>query len=101
MDRGSYQEAIEETKSFLMDRTSYRECNKKKPKGLDRQLICREISRSYQYCLKTVFQRREKHRYECNQACYSIKDSNNILSSQKHLSVGGYALKSNLLAWHK
>ena len=42
---------------------------------------------SYRDCLKTVFQRREEHRYECNQACYSIKDPNNILSSQKHLSI--------------
>ena len=37
-------------------------------------------------CAKTVFQRREKHRHECNQTCYSTKDPNNILSSQKHLS---------------
>ena len=36
-------------------------------------------------CLKKVFQGREKHRYECNQACYLIKDPNKILSSQKHL----------------
>ena len=41
---------------------------------------------SYRDCLKIVFQRTEKHRYECNQACYSTKDSN-ILSSQKHLST--------------
>ena len=37
-------------------------------------------------CAKTVFQRREKHKHECNQTCYSTKDPNNILSSQKHLS---------------
>ena len=42
-------------------------------------------SRSYWDCLKTVFQRREKHKYECNQANYSTKDPNNILSSQNHL----------------
>ena len=68
MDRGSYREAIEETESFSMDQTSYR-----------------KLSRSYQDCLKIVFQRREKHRYECNQACYSTKDPNNILGFQKHL----------------
>ena len=38
-------------------------------------------------CAKTVFQRREKHRHECNQTCYSTKDPNNILSSQKHPST--------------
>ena len=40
---------------------------------------------SYQDCLKTIFQRREKHKYECNQACNSTKDPSNILSSQNHL----------------
>ena len=38
-------------------------------------------------CAKIVFQRREKHRHECNQACYATKDPNHILSSQKHLST--------------
>ena len=37
--------------------------------------------------LKNIFSRREKHRYECNQACYTIKDPNNVLRSQKHLSI--------------
>ena len=32
-------------------------------------------------CAKTVFQRREKHKNECNQACYSTKDPVNIISS--------------------
>ena len=36
---------------------------------------------------KAVFQWREQHKYECNQACYPIKYSNNILSSQNHLSI--------------
>ena len=35
--------------------------------------------------LKNSFSRREKHKYECNQACYITKDLNNILSSQNHL----------------
>ena len=30
--------------------------------------------------IKTVFQRGEKHKNECNQASYSTKDPNNILS---------------------
>ena len=37
--------------------------------------------------LKNSFSRREKHRYECNQACYSTKDPNNILNTQNHLST--------------
>ena len=36
---------------------------------------------------KTVFQRGEKHRNVCNQASYSTKDPNNILSFQNHLST--------------
>ena len=36
---------------------------------------------------KTSFSRGEKHRHECNQVCNSTNDSNNILSSQKHLST--------------
>ena len=38
-------------------------------------------------CAKTVFQRREKHKQECNQACYPTKDPNNIVISQNHLST--------------
>ena len=36
---------------------------------------------------KTVFQGKEKHRHECNQACNTTKDPINILSSQNHLSI--------------
>ena len=43
-------------------------------------------SRGCRDCSKTDFQRREKHRHECNQAYYLTKDPTNILSSQKHLS---------------
>ena len=85
MDWGSYRAAIKEIESFLIDRTSYRECDNKKLKGLDRWPICQELSRSYRDCLKIVFQRREEHRYECNQTCYSTNDPINIWSSQKHL----------------
>ena len=67
--------------------SNYRECDKKKLKRLNRQPSCREVSSSCQDYLKIVFQRREKYRYECNQPCYSTKDPNNILNSQKHLST--------------
>ena len=79
---------------------SYRECDNKKLKGLDRSPICQELSRSYRDCLQIVFQRREKHRYECNQACYSTKDPNNILSSQKHLSTQKKMLSTKIQNTH-
>ena len=34
-------------------------------------------------CRDGVFQRREKHRNECNQACYPTKDSTNIFKLPK------------------
>ena len=37
--------------------------------------------------LKISFSRREKHIYECNQACYKTNDPNNILKPQNHLST--------------
>ena len=40
----------------------------------------------YRDCLKTVFQRIEKYRHECNQTSYLTKYPNSILNSQKHLS---------------
>ena len=46
-----------------------------------------QVSRSCRDCLKTIFQRREKHKDECNKTCNSTKDPNNILSSQNHLST--------------
>ena len=33
--------------------------------------------------VKNSFSRREKHIYECNQACNTTKDPNNILNSKK------------------
>ena len=42
-----------------------------------------EVSR----LLKNSFSRREKHRYECNQAYNTTKDPINILSFQNHLST--------------
>ena len=62
---------------------TYRECDNKQRKGLDRQHSCREVSR----LLKNSFSRREKHKYECNQVCYTTKYPNNILSSHNQFST--------------
>ena len=70
---------------FSMDRVCNNSYREKKLKRLDKYPSCREVSKSCRDCLKTVFQRREKYRHECNQTCYSIKDPNNILNSQKNL----------------
>ena len=67
---------------------SCRDCDKKKLKSsIDKPGIegCQE---AVKIVLKTVFQRKEKHRHECNQTCNSTKDPNNILSFQNHLSTG-------------
>ena len=56
-------------------------------KGSSRDSIDSLDVERYQNCFKIVFQRREKHIYECNQACYSTNNPNNILNSQKHLST--------------
>ena len=97
----SYRASIEHPESSLMARVAVeqlsrlnlkmgRDCDnsyqERKLKRLHRQPSCREVSKSCRNCLKTVFQRREKHRLKCNQTCYSTKDPNNILNSQKHLS---------------
>ena len=58
---------------------NYRDCGKRKMKSL----IDSQVSR----LLKNNFSRREKYRYECNQACNSTKDPNSILSSQNYLST--------------
>ena len=50
--------------------------------GIER---CQE---AVEIALKTDFQRKKKHRYECNQTCNSTKDPNNILSFQNHLLTG-------------
>ena len=63
---------------------SYRECDKKKLKKLDRQQGIEEVSSQL---LKLVFQDEKKHRYECNPTCNSTNDPTNILSSQNHLSI--------------
>ena len=62
---------------------SYRDCNKNHLKSSIDKPSVEEVSR----LLKNSFSRREKHRYECNQACNSTKDPINILNSQKHLSI--------------
>ena len=63
---------------------SYRGCNKKKLKKLDRQQGIEEVSSQL---FKNSFLRWEKHRHECNPTCNSTNDPINILSSQNHLSI--------------
>ena len=78
----SYREAIEETKTFFMNRETvekYQDCDKEQLKsstdkpGIER---CKG-------CFKIVFQKREKHKHKCNQTCNLTKDPNNILTSQQ------------------
>ena len=85
MDRESVEKLSRQSSESLMDRDCVNSYREKKLKRLDRQPSCREVSRSCRDCLKIVFQRREKHRHECNQTCYSTKDPINIISSQNHL----------------
>ena len=81
---------IEGTGDFSIDPPSYRDCNKNQLKiSIDKPSV-EEVSR----LLKNSFSRREKHRYECNQACSTTKDPNNILNSQNHLST-----KKKLSTW--
>ena len=82
----SYRESIEHIESSLMDQESDEKLSSLILKNLDRQPSYREASRSCRACLKTVFQRIEKHKHECNQTCYSTKNPTNILSCQKHIS---------------
>ena len=51
---------------------------------LDQSTKCRG---GVELAFKISFSRREKHRYECNQACNSTNDPNTILTSQNHLST--------------
>ena len=72
-----------------MDRESVdaiRFVNKKSPWGSIDNYLSRSIEK-LSSLIKTVFQREEKYRSECNQASYSNIDLNNILSSQKYLST--------------
>ena len=80
----SYRDKFSKTS---MDRNCDNNYRERKLKRLDKQPSCREVSRNCRDCPKIVFQRREKHKYERNQACYSTKDPNNILSFQKNLST--------------
>ena len=66
-----------------MDQDCVNFSQERKIKDLDGQLAIENLSR----CAKIVLQRREKHINKCNQASYSTKYSNNILSSQKHIST--------------
>ena len=80
---------IEPTESFSMDREFVEKLSRQILKSFNgsrlRLLLSRGVEKLSR-CAKTIFQRREKHKNECNQACYSTKDPINILNSQKHLS---------------
>ena len=83
----SCREAIEETRTFSINPPSYRGGVKiaiRKSLGARQIVRCRG---GVKIVFKTSFSRREKHRYECNQAYNSINDPNTILSSQNHLSI--------------
>ena len=81
------QEAIEtNSRKFRWIEDAIRSTKKKKSKGSIDSYLLRSVEK-LSSLIKTVFWRGEKHRNECNQACYSTKDPNNILSSQKHLST--------------
>ena len=73
--------AIEETGDFSIDPPSYRDCNKNQLKiSIDKPSV-EEVSR----LLKNSFSRREKHRYECNQACSTTKDPKIIFELFKNI----------------
>ena len=94
LDRStSCQEAIKDPGTFSIDPSS---CQGSVEIAIrkslrDRQIVrCRGGIEKVSRLLKNYFSRREKHRYECNQACNSIKDLINILSSQNHLSIKNF-----------
>ena len=82
--------AIEYPESFSTNQSSYREVVDNAIKNNWRVSIDSNLLKAIEKLsrwAKTVFHRREKHRYKCNQAYYLTKDPINILSSQKHLST--------------
>ena len=91
LDRStSCREAIEDPRTFLIDPPS---CRGSVEIAIRNSLKARQIARcqggveEVLRLLKNSFSRREKHRYECNQACNSMNDPINILNFQKHLST--------------
>ena len=80
MDREFLKKLSRQIPDSSMDQRCDKICQEKKSKGLDRQPLVEDLLRSCQVLEKAIYQREE-----CNQASYSIKDPNNMLSSQKHL----------------
>ena len=86
MDR----EAIEDLEEISIDPPCCREAIKIAIRG---RWKARKIAKCWggveklSRLLKNNFSRREKHKYECNQACNSTNDPINILDSQNHLST--------------
>ena len=74
------QEAIEaNSRKFRWIKDAIRSIEKKKSKGSIDSYLSRFVEK-LSSLIKIVFRRGEKHRNECNQASYSTKDPNNILS---------------------
>ena len=89
MDRGGIEELSrghEISRSVHLAIERYQDCDKNQLKSSIDKLGVKEVSS----LLKNSFSRREKHRYECNQACNTTKDPNNILNSQNHLSTKNF-----------
>ena len=89
----SCQEAIKGPGTFSIDPPS---CRGSVEIAIRKSLRARQIAKcqggieEVSRLLKNYFSRREKHIYECNQACNSTKDLINILSSQNHLSIKNF-----------
>ena len=83
MDRG----AIEETKTFSMDREAIEIAIKKKLKSSIDSLAVEEVSKSCRDCLKTVFQ--EEKNTDMNTIKHATQPTiqKNISISQKHLLI--------------
>jgi len=80
-------EVIEKnSKKFWWIKNVIRSVEKSNPRVSINRFLSRAIEKLSRWA-KIVFQRREKHRNECNQACYSAKDPTNILSFKNHLST--------------
>ena len=82
-----YREAIEtNSRKFRWIENVIRSVEKSNPWVSINSYLSRSVEKLLRWA-KIVFQRREKHKNECNQACYPTKDPNNILNFQNHLST--------------
>ena len=81
-------EAIQtNSKKLRWIKDALRSIKKRSPKVSIDNYLLRSVEK-LSSLIETVFSKRGKtHRNECNQASYSTKDPNNMLSTQKHLST--------------